>query len=930
MTAQPATSFPFGDLPEGTVTFLFSDIESSTQMLYRLGNQFTMTLAEHHKILRQVIALSGGHVVRTEGDSFFVAFPRVTSAVTAAVKAQRTLAQHTWPEGAAIRVRMGLHTGEPEVALDDYVGIAVHRAARIASVGHGGQVLLSETATALACDELPEGVSLLDLGYHLLKDLRRPERICQLCIEGLPAAFPPLKTLGARPHGLPLQLTSFIGREQEMDEIKNLIPSTHLLTLTGIGGTGKTRLALQVAADLIDDFPAGIWVVELAPLQDPALVPQAVALVLGLPEQPGCSLSDLLVDHLREKHLMLMLDNCEHVVEACAWLVERLLLSAPDLKILATSRVPLNLAGETTYPVLPLSLPDPHQTASPPTLTQYESVRLFIDRAVSIQPSFCLTHSNAPAVAQICQHLDGIPLAIELAACRLRLLSPEQIASRLGDRFSLLTGGSRTALPRQQTLQATMDWSYDLLTEAERKLFNRLAVFVGGFSLEAIESVCADESNCGAHEVDLSPSQVLDLLAALVAHSLVIVEERKVEARYNLLETVRQYAFDKLQASSKLCTLQDRHLVYFLGIAQQGGPHSWVGRPDWINHFETEIENFRAAFEYALTTNPESAILLLGSLDMFLTLTSRVREGHGWAMRTFLLTEDWPPGKMRAMALILAGDYTAVLGEYQQGEALLQAGLEMAREVDDKNEMRHALYCLTAMNCWRSDWAQMHHYAEQHMVISREMDEKDGICRALWQLGESAWRSGDTETGRKLHEQCLEMARQEEFPLVLVCSLDSLAELAWLSGDKARAKACYTESAQIKRQMGWRAGLAWTLNALGQLLLQEGDYLAPNTLAEECLTIYRELKSLRGLVYCLAAFASTAGITGKDKRAACLFGAVEAATETLDLKMGDMGRMTYDPIIAAVRERLGEASFDAAWAEGREMTLEQAIAYAHT
>ncbi len=415
----------------------------------------------------------------------------------------------------------------------------------------------------------------------------------------LPSDFAPLKTLDVHPHNLPVQLTSFIGREKEMGEIKKLLTGTHLLTLTGIGGTGKTRLSLQVAADLIDEFPGGVWLVELAPLRDPALVEQTLATVMGVHEQPGCLLSDQLVEYVRDKHVLLILDNCEHVLEACAQLANLLLRSAPELKILATSRVHLNLAGETTYPVPPLALPEPGRAVTVHALAQYEAVRLFIERAIAVQPSFSVTNENAPAVAQICTRLDGVPLAIELAAARIRHLSPDQISSRLDDRFNLLTGGSRAALPRQQTLRAALDWSYDLLSMAERTLFNRLAVFAGSFSLEAVEAICIDEVGSTPSPCVIFATQVLDLLSALVDHSLVSLQERNAENRYILLETVRQYALEKLQTSGELPSLQDRHLAYYLKIAQEGETHVYRGRSTWMKRFETEYDNFRAAMDKA-------------------------------------------------------------------------------------------------------------------------------------------------------------------------------------------------------------------------------------------------------------------------------------------------------------------------------------------
>jgi predicted ATPase len=740
----------------------------------------------------------------------------------------------------------------------------------------------------------------------------------------VPPRFP-LKTLGVRPHNLPAQLTSFVGREREMGEVMELIHTTRLLTLTGIGGTGKTRLALQVAAGLLGEFPAGIWFVELASLRDPGLAPQAVATVLAVRAEPDRSLSDLLADHLREKHLLLLLDNCEHLVDACARLVERLLLGAPALRILATSRVPLSLAGETTYPVSPLSLPDPHQAASQLALTQSEAGRLFIERAAAARHKFSVTDANAPAVAQICHRLEGVPLALELGAARVRFLSPDQIASRLGDRFHLLTGGSRTALPRQQTLRAAMDWSHDLLGEAERVLYRRLALFDGGFSLEAIEAVCSDESGGGAQHPAIRSSPVLDLLGVLVAHSLVIVGERKGETRYNLLQTVRQYALEKLQASGEWPLLQDRHLAYYQRLAEQGEPHAWKGEPAWIDRFEAEIDNFRAAMEHALTVNPESALLLAKSLAMFTDFTDRMEEAAGWARRILSLTEAWTPGKMKAWALWLAGDRASAAGEHQRGQELLEASLEMARELGDKNQTKVILHDLAACGWTHGDLAQLRKYAEQLLVVARELDDQVLIAAGLLQLGEAHSRSGDRQTGRQLLEQSLEMARQESSPCNIAFALHSLAGLARLEGDNAAAKAYYAECAQIRRQMGQRDTLGSTLYSWGQIALQEGDAIQARVHFEESLVIFTELKIVFGRVRCLSGFAGVAALVRQDERAARLFGAAEAVSESLDISMNPLSHQAFDPLVAAVRERLGGPAFDAACAEGRAMTLEQAL-----
>jgi class 3 adenylate cyclase len=481
------------DLPTGTITFLFTDIEGSTQLWERHPEAMKAALARHDELLREAIESHTGRIVKTTGDGCHAVFASATDAVAAVVDAQRTFhLKHDRPltteHSPLIRVRMGFHTGEAEFRDGDYYGSAVNRAARIMSIGHGGQVLISATTAGLIRDNLPPGVSLRDLGEHRLRDLSRPSHIYQVVVGDLPSDFPALKSLDANPGNLPVLLTSFVGRERELAEVKRLLATTRLLTLTGPGGTGKTRLSLQAAADLQTAFAHGAWLVELAPLADPALVPGAVAALFSLSPQPGLSLSDALHDYLRGKHLLLVLDNCEHLVEACARLAADLLAVAPRLTILASSREGLGIAGETTYHVPTLAFPAASDMTAA-AVCRHDAADLFLQRARAARPGFAVTDANAPAIAQIVRRLDGIPLAIELAAARVKLLSPEQIAARLDDRFRLLTGGSRTALPRQQTLRALIDWSYDLLDEAEQWFFRQMGVFIGGWTLEAAEYV---------------------------------------------------------------------------------------------------------------------------------------------------------------------------------------------------------------------------------------------------------------------------------------------------------------------------------------------------------------------------------------------------------------------------------------------------------
>ena len=495
------------NIPTGTVTFLFTDIEGSTKLWEQYPEAMKTALARHDEILKQTIEGHHGHIIKTTGDGIHAAFETAHDGVSAALHVQQAVAAEKWEEikPHKIKVRIGLHTGEAEFRAGDYYGSTLNRAARLMSIGHGGQTLLSSTAADLVYDQLPEGASVRDLGKVRLKDLVRPEHVFQLTHPDLSAEFPPLNSFDSHPNNLPIQLTSFIGRERELAEAKSQLASARLLTLIGPGGTGKTRLALQIGAEMLPDFADGVWLAELAPLADPVLVLPTVASLLGLREQPDMPLNELLIDFLRDKELLLILDNCEHLLESCSKLADQLLHVCANLKIIGSSREPLGIAGETVYRVPSLSVSKPDEVKSE-TLIKSESAQLFIERALAANPKFNVSDKNALSVAQICRRLDGIPLALELAAARVASLSVEQIAARLDDRFRLLTGGSRNALPRQQTLRALIDWSYDLLSDDERALMRRLSVFSGGWTLEAAESIrlparCIDATNPARQQV---------------------------------------------------------------------------------------------------------------------------------------------------------------------------------------------------------------------------------------------------------------------------------------------------------------------------------------------------------------------------------------------------------------------------------------------
>jgi predicted ATPase/class 3 adenylate cyclase len=568
------------DLPTGTVTFLFTDIEGSTGLLQTLGDRYPAVLDEHAAIIRRAVAEAGGIEVSTHGDAFFVVFASPAGAVRAAVAAQRGLAANDWSPGPPVRVRMGVHTGEGVLGGDDYAGIDVHRAARIADAAHGGQVLVSNATRGLVQQALPAGASLRSLGAHRLRGIAEPERLHQLVVEGLASDFPPPRAQDARPNNLPAQLTSFVGREEQIAEAEGLLDRARLLTLTGPGGSGKSRLALRVAADLLPRYQDGAWFVDLAPVTDPALIPAAVAKALGVPEAAGRPILDEVKEHLRHRELLLVVDNFEQVAEAGP-VIEELLGAAPGLRTMVTSRVVLSLRGEQEYPV--------------PPLPGVEAVRLFCERAVAASPRFALTEENTPVVAEITARLDGLPLAIELAASRTKVLTPTQILARLERRLSILTSGARSLPERQRTLRAAIAWSYDLLDPVERRLFARLSVFAGGWTFESAEAVCDPE----ALGVD-----ALDGLTSLVDQSLV----RRVESpgrppRFAMLETIREFGREQLEASGDLAPVLGRHTEHFLDLAVEAEPHlTGADQGDWLDRCDSEHANIRAALRWAIDT----------------------------------------------------------------------------------------------------------------------------------------------------------------------------------------------------------------------------------------------------------------------------------------------------------------------------------------
>ena len=914
------------NLPSGTVTFLFSDIEGSTKLAQEHPDTWESLQERHHAILKSAIESDNGYIFQMIGDAFCAAFHIPGDALRAAVKSQSELQSENWGD-TPIRVRMGIHVGHVELQdSGDYRGyLTLSRIQRLMSAAHGRQVLVSLATQELVRDELPEGVTLRDMGERRLKDLIRPEHIYQLVIANLPADFLPLITLDVYRHNLPAQMTSFIGREKEIAEIKQAIADHRLVTLTGVGGSGKTRLSLQVSAELIDKFPDGVWFVQLAPFSDATLVPQAVASTWGVHEQPGQSLSDTLIDYGRTKNLLLIMDNCEHLVEASARITDKLLHNAPKLKIIATSRVSLNLEGEMTYPLQPLALPDSDRLLPLPALTQYEAVRLFIDRAVNIRPTFSVTNANAPSVALICQRLDGIPLAIEFAAARIRALSPEQIAARLGDRFNLLTGGSRTALPRQQTLRATMDWSYELLREPERMLLNRLSVFAGDFSLEAVESV-----NVRNNE---SKANMLDLLTALVNNSLVIVEEGNIETRYRLLETMRQYAFEKLAESGEADTVRDLHLDYFLKLTEGAEPKLRSAQQlIWLNRLEAEHDNLREALEWSLGRGDADVCLrFAGAGWWFWSLRGYFQEGLRWLEAAL----EKPGAEKRSAAQAKALTCLAYAARFQGDLPASQNAAEEARaiwrEVGDGWWLAFTLGRIGSNLVIQGDLTGGRLMHEEAVKLARRVEDKWALGDVLGNLGRALRNSGDYQAARSIQEEGLAVYRSVGDKSCIAEMLEDLGSLEHSQGNFERAAVLYEESLKICRELHYVIALLSLLVELGCIVQGQGDNEQAATLFTEALVLAQEAGAKEMPAYALAGLGGVAGARSRPERAALLLGASESIFNLLGIGIFTSYShclVDYNRWVANVRSQLDEATFKVIWAEGATMSMEEAINYA--
>jgi predicted ATPase/class 3 adenylate cyclase len=863
--------------PTGTVSFLFTDIVGSTRLWEKFPAQMGAALARHDDLIRSAVEAHAGLVFKTVGDSVCAAFQSPHDSLEAAIDAQRALAAEDWKDIRALTVRMGIHAGPAEFRDGDYFGATLNRVSRVEGAGHGGQILLSRIVVELLEDEPLGAISFKSLGNHRLRNLDRPEHLYQVVVQGLAESFPPPRSMEALPNNLPGQTTSFVGREKQLDEVKNILADARLLTLMGTGGTGKTRLALETGAHVIHDFRDGVWLVELALIAEADRVVEAVAAAVGAREEPDRPLHSTLINFLRGKSILVLLDNCEHLLSAVSDLAAELLRSCPRLKILATSRHAMGIGGETIFRVPPLQVldfdaDDFRGEDFPTRLSEYEAVKLFVARAVAVRSDFTITNANAPAVAEICSRLDGIPLAIELAAARVKLLSVEQIASRLDDRFRLLRGGHRDGLPHQQTLQTLIDWSHDLLSEKERVAFRRMGVFAGGRTLEALEKVCSGDG--------LEEFEMLDLLEQLVDKSLITVElDDSGNPRYTMIETVWHYSREKLEASGEAPAVRDRHLDYFLTFAEEVAPH--LEGPDqrsWLDRGESDLFNFRFAAEWTIKSRKtEAGLRLITAMYRAIEVRGNLAEAWDIAMRLLALPDADVPPQYKAASRIALARIAWAADRYDDARKFHAEAKQIYDAIGDE-----AGSALADMLLGFLDRGDGH------------LDEAEGRFRRALNVG------------RKLGRTYLEAG-----------ALSGLGSIAMDRGDLARARDLKERSLTIYERLGdqWIIGLIlWGITGVA---IAQKDYSRARSALAEWTRITRELGNRWILPYILENYADLALGIDQAQQAARLFGATEALRENLGTQLLAKEQAEHEASVAALKQLLPEAELQSAWDDGR-------------
>jgi len=905
-------------VPSGTVTFLFTDIEGSTQRWETHRAEMKAALNRHDELLAAAIGGARGYVFKKMGDAYCAAFHTAPEAVRASIDAQLALAKEDFASVDGLRVRMALHSGYADERDGDYFGPTVNRVARLLAIGHGGQVLVSASAADLAQAEMPAGASLRNLGAQRLKDLAHPEQVFQLDAEGLPSDFPPLRSLDALPNNLPIQVTSFLGRDEDVAEVKKLLEKTRLLTLAGTGGVGKTRLALQVGAELLDQHPDGVWFVDLAGLQDPDLIASEMAAVLGVRVGADRSLVESIIYSLKPKQVLIILDNCEHVVETAAQITSSIIKGAPQVRVLTTSREGLGIAGEVVHRVSPLAVPKSGAGMTAEAAKQFGAVALFVDRATAANTRFALTDADAPVVVDICRSLDGIPFAIELAAARVKAMSVVNLAERLTERFRILTGGDRTALPRHQTMRALIDWSYNLLNERERTLVNRVSVFAGGWTIEAASEICADET--------IESWEILDMISSLVDKSLVQAEIGGTSERYRLLDSTWRYALEKLGEAGESERINRKHAEYFLKLAQEADD-AWESTPSkvLIEQMEPELDNFRAAMDWALTKRNDVVVgraLAAALRELWIGVGSR-REGARWINLAIEAQPDAPPDAVSVKLWMGFALNNEALGAAQQEAA--ERALAQAEALDDRKLLAQAQIQLgfALDRRGRFDEAEAEYVKAVPLLRETKTTKKLASCLSWWSI--IFWIRGDAKAAQKGFEEAISLAKSFGDEQMTATVLGNVAELSFSQGDIDKAISVAEEALAMRRKSRNPGSAANALTNLTAYRLAIGQIEEARANGHEGIKLAREAQEGLLGAYAMQHLAVIQAQQGGRRDAARLLGYVDEAIRKSEFKREPTEKWSYEKLMGLLREQLSDDEIKALAAEGAGWTDDQAV-----
>jgi predicted ATPase/class 3 adenylate cyclase len=920
------------------LAFVLTDVESSTRLWEQEPADMRLALLRHDQLIEEHVARHGGVLVRPrgEGDSRFAVFRSALAATLAAADIQRTLRREPWPTSEPIRIRIAIHTGEADLRDGDYYGAAPNRCARLRELASGGQVLVSATTAALVAGELPDEISLHSLGHHRLKGLSGQEHVFQLVHPDLDSEFPPIRSTGAGATNVPVQLTSLVGRENELSAIRQLLDRERLVSLTGVGGSGKTRLALAVATHLENQFADGIWLVELASLSDGGLIANAIAQAAGIQERPGRSIREAIVETFNSRSVLLILDNCEHLADACADVVSDLLRACSHLHILATSRQSLHAYGEVVYRVPTLAVPvfprRPASGSSPASLvvdlSNFASVQLFLRRAMAVQPAFALTPENGDAIASICARLDGLPLAIELAAAWAPVLTAAQILKRLDDIFGLLVGGSRGAPTRQQTLHATLEWSFRQLGGHERQQFMSLAVFAGGFDLDAVDAVTLIGGDTNVNS--------LHVLNGLVDKSLVQASHVADVVRFRLLEPVRQFAGKHLVENCDADAARGRHALYFLSLAERAAPLLLgPGGPAWFDRLNLELDNFRAALDHFVATgDAESGQRLAGKLWPFWLQRGYWTEGSQFLTRVLSMPGGEAPTIGRANSLLGLSHLTEFKGERIAARALFLDASRLQRKLGDDVGLARSLVRLGALATRDSDRTFAREALQEALSLTRATGQRATRVSALLGLARVSFTEGDIQKAQELVEQALGLARDIEWTAGIANSLRNLGEIRGRRGDRTGARQAFEESLAGSRALDDSAGASATLMFLGSLAAAEAEYARAHACLAEAVALRRELGDREGITWSLLAFAGLRAAEGQPNVALRLASAGMAFRDQLGLPLlpaseeTGHGFFTVESWLVPARQVLSEREAEDERNSGQLLTVDEAITLA--